>query len=172
MTKDLTLTAQWERIHTSAPSAPRYDVAVSDGAHGSVTASPARAAAGATVTLTVTPTGCTLETLTVTDKNGNALDLTDQGNGKYTFRMPSGPVTVTATFMDDNTMLNFFVDVPAGAWMFLLPFTDVPEWAYESVAWCCMNGVTEGVSETAFAPDGSCTRAQAAAMLYRMMTQE
>lgn len=46
-----------------------------------------------------------------------------------------------------------------GAWMFLLPFTDVPEWAYESVAWCYMNGVTTGVNETAFAPGNDCTRA-------------
>ena len=29
VTENLTLTAKWEKIHTSAPSAPRYDVAVS-----------------------------------------------------------------------------------------------------------------------------------------------
>ena len=46
-----------------------------------------------------------------------------------------------------------------GAWMFHLPFTDVPEWAYESVAWCYMNSVTTGVSETSFAPGNDCTRA-------------
>ena len=54
-----------------------------------------------------------------------------------------------------------------GAWMFLLPFTDVSEWAYESVAWCYMNGVTTGVSETAFAPDDTCTRAQIVTLLWR-----
>lgn len=92
VTENLTLTAKWEKIHTSAPSAPRYDVAVSDGAHGSVTVSPKSASKGSTVTVTVTPDkGYTLETLAVTDKNGNALDLTDQGGGQYTFTMPSGP---------------------------------------------------------------------------------
>ena len=59
-----------------------------------------------------------------------------------------------------------------GAWMFHLPFTDVPEWAYESVAWCYMNGVTTGVSETAFAPSNDCTRAQAAAMIYRYVQEQ
>ena len=54
-----------------------------------------------------------------------------------------------------------------GAWMFLLPFTDVPAWAYESVAWCYMNGVAMGVSETSFAPGQSCTRAQIVTFLYR-----
>ena len=54
-----------------------------------------------------------------------------------------------------------------GAWMFLLPFTDVPEWAYESVAWCYMNGVITGVSETSFAPGNDCTRAQIVTFLWR-----
>lgn len=54
-----------------------------------------------------------------------------------------------------------------GAWMFHLPFTDVPEWTYESVAWCYMNGVTTGVSETSFAPDNDCTRAQIVTFLWR-----
>ena len=54
-----------------------------------------------------------------------------------------------------------------GAWMFHLPFTDVPEWAYESVAWCYMNGVTTGVSETSFAPGSDCTRAQIVTFLWR-----
>lgn len=95
VTENLTLTAKWEKIHTSVPSAPRYDVAVSDGAHGSVTVSPKSASKGSTVTVTVTPDkGYALETLAITDKNGNALDLTDQGGGQYTFTMPSGPVTV------------------------------------------------------------------------------
>ena len=58
-----------------------------------------------------------------------------------------------------------------GAWMFLLPFTDVPEWAYESVAWCYMNGVTTGVSETAFAPGNDCTRAQIVTFLWRAFSK-
>lgn len=153
VTGDLTLTAKWERIHTSAP---RYDVAVSDGAHGSVSVSPKSASKGSTVTVTVTPDkGYTLETLSVTDKNGNALDLTDRGNGKYTFTMPSSPVTVAATFMDDNTMLNFFVDVPAGAYY------------YDAVLWAAEGGIVTGTDAVHFSPDASCTRAQLVTFLWR-----
>ena len=156
VTENLTLTAKWEKIHTSAPSAPRYDVAVSDGAHGSVSVSPKSASKGSTVTVTVTPDkGYTLETLSVTDKNGSALNLTDRGNGKYTFTMPSGPVTVAATFMDDNTMLNFFVDVPAGAYY------------YDAVLWAAEGGIVTGTDAVHFSPDASCTRAQLVTFLWR-----
>lgn len=156
VTENLTLTAKWEKIHTSAPSAPRYDVAVSDGAHGSVTVSPKSASKGSTVTVTVTSDkGYVLETLTVTDKNGSALDLTDKGGGKYTFTMSSGPVTVTATFMDDNTMLNFFVDVPAGAYY------------YDAVLWAAEGGIVTGTDAVHFSPDASCTRAQLVTFLWR-----
>lgn len=156
VTENLTLTAKWEKIHTSAPSAPRYDVAVSDGAHGSVTVSPKSASKGSTVTVTVTPDkGYALETLSVTDKNGSALDLTDEGGGKYTFAMPSGPVTVTATFMDDNTMLNFFVDVPAGAYY------------YDAVLWAAEGGIVTDTDAVHFSPDTSCTRAQLVTFLWR-----
>ena len=155
VTENLTLTAKWEKIHTSAPSAPRYDVAVSDGAHGSVTVSPKAASKGSTVTVTVTPDkGYTLETLTVTDKNGSALDLTDKGGGQYTFTMPSGPVTVTATFMDDNTMLNFFVDVPAGAYY------------YDAVLWAAEGGIVTGTDAVHFSPDAAVTRAQLVTFLW------
>lgn len=156
VTENLTLTAKWEKIHTSGPSAPRYDVAVSDGAHGSVTVSPKSASKGSTVTVTVTPDkGYALETLAITDKNGNALDLTDQGGGQYTFTMPSGPVTVAATFMDDNTMLNFFVDVPAGAYY------------YDAVLWAAEGGIVTGTDAVHFSPDASCTRAQLVTFLWR-----
>ena len=156
VTENLTLTAKWEKIHTSVPSAPRYDVAVSDGAHGSVSVSPKSASKGSTVTVTVTPDkGYTLETLTVTDRNGSALNLTDRGNGKYTFTMPSGPVTVAATFMDDNTMLNFFVDVPAGAYY------------YDAVLWAAEGGIVTGTDAVHFSPDASCTRAQLVTFLWR-----
>ena len=144
VTENLTLTAKWEKIHTSVPSAPRYDVAVSDGAHGSVTVSPKSASKGSTVTVTVTPDkGYTLETLSVTDRNGSALNLTDKGGGQYTFTMPSGPVTVAATFMDDNTMLNFFVDVPAGAYY------------YDAVLWAAEGGIVTGTDAVHFSPAAS-----------------
>ena len=281
-TGNRTYTAHWRyNGGGGSSSSPSYPVSVPDKTdHGSVTVSPKNASAGSTVTITVKPdSGYVLETISVTDKNGNDLKLTDKGNGKYTFTMPASKVEIKVTFMEDNSVLNFFYDVPndayyyeavkwaaengitggvgnslfapnqpctraqivtflwraagspvvnylmpftdvdegayyaeavrwaastgivtgltettfgtdsvctraqaaamiyrcaqaqgkgfTGAWMLHLPFTDVPEWAYESVAWCYMNSVTTGVNETAFAPGNDCTRAQIVTFLWR-----
>lgn len=179
VTENLTLTAKWEKIHTSAPSAPRYDVAVSDGAHGSVTVSPKSASKGSAVTVTVTPDkGYALETLAVTDKNGSALDLTDKGGGQYTFTMPSSPVTVAATFMDDNTMLYRFakaqgMDTTQGG-MAIREFDDfdaVPAYALEAMDWAVNAGVLKG-DNNRLLPQDNCTRAQIVTMLYRALGEK
>ena len=49
------------------------------------------------------------------------------------------------------------------------PFTDVPsgEYYYAPVLWAVDNGVTAGVTETTFVPDGTCTRAQIVTFLWR-----
>ena len=97
---------------SGSSSDPTYSVSTpSKTEHGTVTVSPKSASKGDRVTVTVKPdSGYVLETLTVTDKNGNELTLKDKGNGKYTFTMPAGKVEVKATFMEDNSMLNFFYD--------------------------------------------------------------
>ena len=136
---------------------PTYSVSTpSKTEHGSVTVSPKSASKGDTVTVTVKPdSGYVLETLTVTDKNGNELTLKDKGNGKYTFTMPAGKVEVKATFMEDNSMLNFFYDVPNNAYF------------YEAVKWAVKNGITDGVGNNLFAPERPCTRAQIVTFLWR-----
>ena len=124
--------------------------------NGTVTVSPKNASKGDRVTITVKPdSGYVLETLTVTDKNGNELTLKDKGNGKYTFTMPAGKVEVKATFMEDNSMLNFFYDVPNNAYF------------YEAVKWAVKNGITTGVGNDLFAPEQPCTRAQIVTFLWR-----
>lgn len=138
-------------------SDPTYSVSTpSKTEHGTVTVSPKSASKGDTVTVTVKPdSGYVLETLTVTDKNGNELTLKDKGNGKYTFTMPAGKVEVKATFMEDNSMLNFFYDVPNNAYF------------YEAVKWAVKNGITTGVGNDLFAPEQPCTRAQIVTFLWR-----
>ena len=124
--------------------------------HGTVTVSPESASKGDTVTITVTPDkGYVLESLTVLDKDGKALALTGKGGGKYTFVMPAGKVTVKAVFMDDNTMLNFFTDVHA------------EDYYYDAVLWAAQKGITGGMSDTLFAPNAACTRAQIVTFLWR-----
>lgn len=124
--------------------------------NGTVSVSPKSASKGTTVTVTVTPDkGYVLETLTVTDASGKKLDLKNMGSGKYSFTMPASKVEVKATFMEDNTMLNYFVDVPASAYY------------YDAVLWAAEQGITGGTDATHFSPDGVCTRAQAVTFLWR-----
>lgn len=142
--------------YSGSSSDPTYSVTVDKTENGSVTVSPKSASKGGTVTVTVKPdSGYVLETLTVTDKNGNELTLKDKGDGKYTFTMPAGKVEVKATFMEDNSVFNFFYDVPNDAFF------------YEAVKWAVKSGVTNGLSDTMFGPYESCTRAQIVTFLWR-----
>ena len=141
---------------SSGSSRPRYDVTTpSKPENGSVTVDPERARSGSRVTVTVTPdSGYKLGELVVTDKDGKKLELTDKGNGQYTFTMPSGKVEVAAEFVKE-------VEVS--------PFADVATDAYyyDAVKWAVNKGVTNGVSETLFGPDQACTRAQIVTFLWR-----
>ena len=141
---------------SSGSSRPRYDVTIpSKPENGSVTVDSERARSGSRVTVTVTPdSGYKLGELVVTDRDGKKLELTDKGNGQYTFTMPSGKVEVAAEFVKE-------VEVS--------PFADVATDAYyyDAVKWAVNKGITNGVSETLFGPDQACTRAQIVTFLWR-----
>lgn len=156
--------AVWEDIPASTGGGGgggRTSYSVSTGktgktGNGTLSLSDTTARRGDTVTITVKPDkGYTLETLTVTDSRGSTLTLTDKGGGKFAFTMPSGSVTVNATFMEDNSILNFFVDVPASAYY------------YDAVKWAAEQGITGGTDENHFSPDASCTRAQIVTFLWQ-----
>ena len=136
-------------------SAPTYPITVDKSVNGSVSVSNGSAVKDASVTITVKPDkGYTLETLTALDKNGYALELTEK-NGRFTFKMPASAVIVKATFMDDNTMLNLFVDVKAS------------DYFYDAVLWAAEKGVTSGTDALHFSPNAPCTRAQIVTFLWR-----
>ena len=133
-----------------------YSITVESAKNGDVTASARTAAKDDTVTLTVTPDkGYTLETITVTDKNGDKVKLTEK-SGKYTFTMPASKVTVKATFAE-------VVTEPDN------PFVDLADdtYYYDAVLWAAEEGITGGVDDTHFAPNATCTRAQAVTFLWR-----
>ena len=50
-------------------------------------------------------------------------------------------------------------------------FTDVPASAYyaKAVAWAVENGITNGMTETTFAPNATCTRGQSVTFLHRAL---
>ena len=124
--------------------------------NGKIEISPKNATAGQTVTVTTTPDkGFTLETLTVVDENGREVEVKSLGDNKYSFIMPNGKVTITAFFMEDNTMLNFFVDVKKS------------DYFYDAVLWAAKNEITKGTDEVHFSPDMGTTRAQVVTFLWR-----
>ena len=138
-------------------SSTTYAVSVEDSKNGSVSVSPKRAEKGDTVTITVKPdTGYELDELTVTDKNGDKIKLTEKDDNKFTFKMPGSKVTVETSFKLIETE-------PEN------PFTDISksDYFYDAVLWAADKGITSGVTETLFAPNSSCTRAQIVTFLWR-----
>ena len=134
-----------------------YAVTAPDVENGTVRVSPSRASRGTTVTITVTPDeGYELESLTVLDSRDNEIALTDKGDGKYTFTMPSGRVTVEASFAEIAPEPLPFGDVDDGDW-----FADAVRFVYE-------NGMMNGVSETDFAPHAATSRSMIVTILYRL----
>ena len=55
-----------------------------------------------------------------------------------------------------------------------LPFEDVKPTAYyrKAVAWALENGITSGKSETRFAPNDTCTRAEVVTFLYKLLAND
>lgn len=138
---------------------PSYAINVPDALDGgALEVSPEKAKAGAIITVTVTPDeGYALGTLTVTDNKGNAIDVTKKDDGIYTFAMPKGKVTVSATFVKKEAPVVMpFVDVPKDAW-----YHDAMYNAYES-------GLMVGTDATHFSPLMTTSRGMIVTMLYRL----
>lgn len=156
VTKEATLTAVWRYTGSSSSgTTSSYPVSVPRFDNGSVSVTPGSASKGTTVTLTVKPDeGYALDKLTVTDKDGNRLSLSDKGDGKYTFTMPGSKVSVDASFSKIAAAVSFR-DV------------NQSDYYYDAVQWAVEKGITEGTSATTFSPDASCTRAQMVTFLYR-----
>ncbi|MBU5435288.1 S-layer homology domain-containing protein [Pseudoflavonifractor sp. MSJ-37] len=145
---------------------PSYPVTVPGGssvANGSIQVTPRNAEKGSRVTITVAPDpGYVLGSLSVTDYKGNALTLTDAGDGKYTFLMPGSAVKTSVSFVPEAV-------TPAPGPDQAFPFADVKADAYyrEAVRWAVDEGITSGTSATTFGPDLPCDRGQIVTFLWR-----
>lgn len=134
-----------------------YAITVEDAKNGTITVSPKSASKGSTVTITVKPDkGYELDTLKVLDSKNQTIKLTEK-DGKFTFTMPAGKVTVKGSFAKEAPVApeQIFADVPVDAYY------------YEAVKWAADKGITGGVGGDLFAPDQSCTRAQIVTFLWR-----
>ena len=198
VTADGKLTVSVRPVYVGPTGSP-VEVGRSD--NGTVTVSPANAAKGTTVTITANPgKGQELKSLEVLDQHGNSLPLTDLGNGKFSFVMPAGKVSIRSEFGEANAYVNPYGDVQPGDWYYsaveyvtvnglmngtgkgfepnlatsramiwtiLARMSDVNtassgEWYAVAQQWAIANGVSDGTM-----PNGTITREQLAAMLYR-----
>ena len=158
--------------YTEEVETPEYNITVNEPNHGSVTVVKS-ASTGETVTITVNPdNGYRLADLTVKDSSGTELELEYIGNGKYTFVMPEGAVTVDADFTRITNVKPPVdePDEPEEPEKDELPFVDVEggDWFYDAVYYAYTNGLMDGVSTTQFAPNSNLTRGMVVTILYRL----
>ncbi len=132
-------------------SSSNVTVEVGKTEHGAAAVDSDTAKKDDTVTITVTPDlGYVVDRVTVTDKNGNELPLTDHDDGTYTYTQPSGKVTVDVLFRPvtgdphDNGVADLLNTDDHAAYM-------------------------QGRDGGVFAPGENMTRAEAAQMFYNLL---
>ena len=166
--QDVTITANWEKIKEPPYTGKySYEVFTDIGENGTLTVD-RYATEGDTVTIAITPDRAyKLDDLSVT-ANGKDVELTANGDGTYSFTMPSADVKITATFAEDPDWIepepeepstdvsDIFIDVAPNAW-----YTAAIQYAYD-------NGLMTGVSANEFAPDATTTRGMIVSMLARL----
>ena len=117
-----------------------YEISTSVGDNGTISVD-RYATEGERVTITVSPDEAyKLDDLSVT-AHGKEVTLTDNGDGTFSFTMPSADVKI---------------DVAPNAW-----YKDAVQYAYD-------NGLMTGVSANEFAPEATTTRAMIVSILARL----
>ena len=179
-TADATLYASWDRhdsgdssdhpARPSQPSAPSYAVSTVDADNGEVDVDLSRVQAGEEVTITATPDeGYEVEAVTVTDRDGEEINVTEAGDGVYTFEMPDSRVTIEVTFAPVAEE----PEPPAVPDGWANPYGDVAAnaWYYDAVAYVSASGMMTGTNAAAFSPDAATTRAMIWTVLARLNGQ-
>ncbi len=142
-----------------------YEISTDIGDNGTISVD-RYATEGERVTITVSPDEVyKLDDLSVT-AGGKEVALTDNGDGTFSFTMPSADVKISATFAEDpdwtepeepsTDVSDLFIDVAPNAW-----YKDAVQYAYD-------NGLMTGVSATKFASEQTTTRAMIVSILARL----
>ena len=166
----VTVTANFQSISSGGISSggdggsytpPTYKPDVTRPSEGGSAAAvfPANPGRGDTVTVTPKPDqGYEVDQITVTDQNGNPVEVTVEPDGTYTFRQPNGRVKIEVTYKPVQP-----VETPWSS-----PFADVSEgdWYYEAVRFVQERGLMNGYSDGRFGPNDNLSRAQLAQILF------
>ena len=156
---DTTITATFEK-ESSAPTGggggggtPSYKITVTQGKNGTISPSSTSVSKNGNKTFTIAPDeGYEIEDVIVDGESVGAVTT-------YTFEKITKAATITAKFKK--------IEETKAVWE--NPFDDVNEndWFYEAVRFASEKGITSGVSENKFAPNGKVTRGQFITMLCR-----
>ena len=168
--KDATHSATRAEITFTANEIPytgkySYEISTDIGDNGAISVD-RYATEGERVTITVSPDDAyKLDDLSVT-ANGKDVELTANGDGTFTFTMPSADVKISATFAEDpdwtepeepaTDVSDLFIDIAPDAW-----YKDAVQYAYD-------NGLMTGISANEFAPEATTTRAMIVSILARL----
>ena len=145
-------TAHWRYNGGGGSGYSYYTIKATAGAGGSISPSGnVSIREGRDQTFTITPDkGYAVANVKIDGKSIGAVK-------SYTFENVRRTHTIEVIFMkaNGNPQTGVFVDVATGSY-----YEDAVDWAVE-------NGITKGIDNTHFSPDGICTRAQAATFLWR-----
>lgn len=158
-------------------SAASRTVTISSVTGGTVTTPTRFPYPNAWVTLTVTPdSGYELTDLTVTNRYGQTVPVHPLEDGRYGFTMPDSDVTVNPVFTKPAGSPLPGAGFGSGGYADIIypgpamAFTDVRpgDWFHDSVNYVYTRRLMNGVSATAFAPQGTTSRAMIWTVLARL----
>lgn len=146
---------------TTTPSEPSFEPTVEETAHGSTSVSTEAPHAGDTVTITPDPDeGYEVRDVTVTDADGNAVEVTENEDGTWSFEQPEDEVIITVTYGcdgGDHCVSHEFADL------------DSSQWYHDGVDWAISEGLMSGYGDGSgnFGPADTLSRGQLATVLWR-----
>ena len=156
----------------SSSGSATYPPTVTDPEHGSVTVTPQRPGKGETVVIRPIPDeGYKVDDVVVTKPDGSKVPVKDNGDGSWSFVQPNAKVTVSVTFKPASATDGVAYDqCSGGSGCPIWPFTDASTtaWYHDGVHYCLENGMMLGKNSTIFAPNGTVTRGQIVAILWRL----
>ena len=149
---------------TTGSTTYRPDIDAGEG--GSVTVSPSRPEYGDKVTIKPQPEdGYQVAKVTVTDKDGDRINVTDNGDGTYTFTQPRGKVTIEVSFRE--ALCDGGRDCPC----YRFSDVDTALWYHQALDYVVANGLMNGTGSTTFAPYTELSRGMLVTILWRMEEQ-
>ena len=162
-TPNLDQEQQPERDNTSTSRPTTYPPIIEENDNGNVTVSDRYPTYGEKMTVTAKPDdGFVVDNVVITDKNGDAVEFTDNGDGTYSFKQPRCKVHINITFKPDTC--DGGINCPSRH----LTDVDTNAWYHQSVDYVVENGLMLGISDTAFGPNLATSRGMIVTLLYRL----